>query len=90
MHELEELKDRLCDELKRYADKDISTGALDVIDKLAHAAKNIDKLIYGDGYSRRYDDGSNRSRGDRSYRRDSSRDGMADKLRELADKMESM
>ena len=107
MHKLYELKELLCEELEKYGDKrELSAGSLDVIDKLAHAAKNVDKLIEADdGYSGRY-------MPDRSYarRRDSmgrySRDGMADKLRELmkdapdehsreeirrlADKMESM
>lgn len=101
MHELHELKEMLCDELKKYGEKgDLTTGSLEVVDKLAHAVKNIDKIIEAydaDGYSGRYypmyayDDGN---RGGRSYarRRDSmgrysrgrySRDGMADKLREL-------
>lgn len=128
MKELLELKEMLCDELKKYGEKDLTTGSLDVVDKLAHAVKNLDKIIeeYDGEYSGRmmpryyYDDGmsyeadgrgSSRSYRGRSYaRRDSmgrySRDGMADKLRELmhdapderakeeirklADKMESM
>ena len=122
MHALYELKEKLCDELKEYGSKDLTAGSLDVVDKLAHAIKNLDKIIeaYEDeGYSNRYHPGyvyadgrDNSYRGGRSYarRRDSmgrySRDGMADKLRELmedapddrtreeirklADKMESM
>lgn len=63
MHELYELKEKLCDELKEYGSKDLSAGTLDVVDKLAHAVKNIDKIIEvyedeGDGYSSRsYPDG---------------------------------
>ena len=107
MHKLYELKDLLCEELEKYGEKrELSAGSLDVIDKLAHAAKNVDKLIReDDGYSGRYYDGRSYAR-----KRDSmgrySRDGMADKLRDLmkdapdehsreeirklADKMESM
>ena len=54
MKELYELRDKLCDELKNYGKKEMSTGSLDVIDKLAHAVKNIDKIINeGEGYSGR-------------------------------------
>lgn len=74
MHELYELKEKLCDELKEYGSKDLSAGTLDVVDKLAHAVKNIDKIIEvyedeGDGYSSRsYPDGMGGSyaRGGRS------------------------
>ena len=45
MHKLHELKDMLCDELQEYSNKDLSAGSLEVIDKLAHAAKNVGKLI---------------------------------------------
>lgn len=55
MNELYELKEKLCKELKRYNNEDITTSNLEVIDKLSHAAKNIDKLIERyeeeDGYS---------------------------------------
>ena len=105
MHELYQLKEMLCKELKEYGDKgELTAGTLDVVDKLAHAAKNLDKIIeaYEDEgnsgyYPYAYDDGMNR--GGRSYnggsyrgrsyarRRDSmgrySRDGLADKMREL-------
>lgn len=47
MKELYEIKDRLCDELKEYANKEMSAGALDVIDKLTHTLKNLDKVIEG-------------------------------------------
>lgn len=78
MKELHELKDMLCDELMKYGQKgELTTGSLDVVDKLAHTIKNLDKIIekYGDDYSGMYpyswdDDGSYRGR---SYaqRRDS-------------------
>ena len=54
MKELYELKEKLCDELKEYGRKEVTGGALDVIDKLAHAIKNIDKIIMvyeEEGYS---------------------------------------
>jgi hypothetical protein len=93
MEELNELREMLCAELKKYGEKgDLTTGSLDVVDKLAHAVKNLDKIIEGEGgYSsgmmpRYYYEGDNRSYRN-SYARDRmgrySRDGMADKLREL-------
>jgi hypothetical protein len=53
MEALYELKEKLCDELEEYGAKKLDAGNLDVIDKLAHAIKNIDKIIdeYDDGYS---------------------------------------
>lgn len=83
MKELYELKEILCKELKEYGKKgELSTGSLDVVDKLAHTVKNLDRIIdtYDDNYSGMYpytyDDGSmggNRSMRGRSYaqRRDS-------------------
>ena len=60
MKELYELKEKLCDELKTYGKKDMSAGSLDVIDKLTHTIKNLDKIIEKreeEGYSGRYSDG---------------------------------
>ena len=51
MKELYELKEKLCDELKSYGKKDLSAGSLDVVDKLAHTVKNLDKIIDGGEYS---------------------------------------
>lgn len=46
MHELYELKEMLCEELKEYGSKDkLDVGGLEIVDKLAHAIKNIDKII---------------------------------------------
>lgn len=45
MHKLYELKEMLCEELKEYGDKKLDAGSLEVIDKLAHAIKNLDKII---------------------------------------------
>lgn len=69
MHELYELKEKLIKELAEYSQGELSTGSLEVIDKLAHAIKNISKVCeeaegssYEGGSSY---DGSRRSR--RSY-----------------------
>lgn len=45
MHELHELKEKLLQELEEYGTKELSAGTLDVVDKLAHAIKNICKII---------------------------------------------
>lgn len=46
MHELYELKEMLCEELKEYGKKgEMSAGSLEIVDKLAHAIKNLDKII---------------------------------------------
>ncbi len=55
MHKLYELKDMLCEELEEYGAKDkLDVGGLEIVDKLAHAIKNIDKIIEAyeeEGYS---------------------------------------
>ena len=94
MKELYELKEKLVDELKDYGKMEMTSANLEKIDKLAHAAKNVCKIIdesdegnsgYYSRTGRIYDGRSFRN----SYRRDSmgrySRDGLADKLRELMD-----
>lgn len=56
MKELYELKEKLCKELKEYGNKEMSAGSLEVVDKLSHAIKNIDKIIENyeeEGYSGR-------------------------------------
>ena len=46
MNELYDLKEMLCKELEDYGRKgELSAGSLDIIDKLAHTVKNIDKII---------------------------------------------
>ena len=88
MKELHDLRDMLCDELKEYAKKgELSAGSLSTIDTLAHALKNIDKVIEDDdGYSSRYPYMGN-SYDDRHYSRRYSRrysrNDLSDKLREL-------
>ena len=56
MHRLYDLKDMLCEELEKYESKDLTASSLETIDKLAHAIKNIDKIIAmgEDGYSHEY------------------------------------
>ena len=90
MKELYELKDKLVDELKGFSRMEMTSTNLEKIDKLAHAAKNVCKIIdeSDDGSSgyysrtgRMYDGGSFRTRRDSMGRY--SRDGLADKLHEL-------
>lgn len=63
MHELYELKDMLCKELKEYGEKgELTAGSLETIDKLAHAMKNLDRVIEayeedGEYSGRSYPDG---------------------------------
>lgn len=68
MHAIYELKDKLCQELEEYGQKGkLDLGALDIVDKLAHTIKNLDKIIeaYESEYSEKgnmydgrvYDDG---------------------------------
>ena len=46
MHDLYKLKDMLVEELKEFGKKgELSTGSLDTIDTLAHATKNLEKVI---------------------------------------------
>lgn len=87
MNELNELKDMLCKELKEYGKKgELTAGSLDVVDKLTHTIKNLDKIIevyegggYSNGYpmytyrdGRSYPDGSyNDGYGSYARRRDS-------------------
>lgn len=71
MHKLYELKEKLCKELESYAEQSITGASIKDIDTLAHAAKNVCKIIedcekeeYSEAYSRR---GYARA-GSRSYR----------------------
>lgn len=83
MHELYDLKDRLCKELKEYGRQEsVSLNTLDVIDKLSRSVKNLDKIIKGSetenysqrgGYSRdSYSDGYS----ERRYMRDGGSNSM--------------
>ena len=87
MHALYELKDILMSELEEYGKKgELSAGSLEIVDKLCHAIKNLDKIIWcceDDGYSNktmsvsyrsgRYDDGMSYARNRDSRGRYSSR-----------------
>lgn len=82
MHGIYELKETLCDELEEYGNKGkLDVGGLEIVDKLAHTIKNLDKIIEKyeeDGYSEYGDspmirhDGVSYARGRRgNVRRDS-------------------
>lgn len=81
MHELYELKEKLMNELKDLSRKDISGSSLQTIDTLAHATKNLCKIIESADGEYSEDGGSYRMggyprrggsyRGGSSYRRDS-------------------
>lgn len=69
MDALYELKEKLMKELEEYGNKEMTPGSLEVVDKLAHAVKNLCKVIEAyeeEEYSQRgnYDDGQ----GGGSYR----------------------
>lgn len=88
MHKLESLRENLCGELEKVAKKEeISMQDLDVIDKLTHSIKNLDKVMLGNemieeyGYdfpsysgARRGRDGDSDGRYNESSRRGRSRD----------------
>lgn len=68
MEKYKELKNKLCEELARFGNRDLSMSSLDTIDKLAHTIKNINKIeeaedgaSYRGSYRGSYDGGSNRS-----------------------------
>lgn len=71
MNELYELKEKLCRELKKYNNEEVTTNSLEVVDKLSHAIKNIDKIIEkyeeeeGGSYGYNSYDGSYRGRSNR-------------------------
>lgn len=107
MHELYELKEMLMKELKEYGGGgDLSAGSLDIVDKLAHAIKNLCKVIEAceedEGHSNRYYpmayEGEYRrgSYRDGSYRRRDSmgryaRDGYSREYsRDMADRLRGM
>lgn len=90
-YKMEELREMLCEELDNMAGNEITTGSLEIIDKLTHSIKSIDTIMameeagYGDDYSRRgsyrgsygsYDDGSYERRG--SYARGRGRNARRD------------
>ena len=63
MHVYEEIKDMLCEELEKVAQKgELTAGSLDIVDKLTHSIKSLETIIamneYDDGYSNEYDGGN--------------------------------
>lgn len=89
MNELYKLKDMLCKELEEYGAKgEMSGGTLEVVDKLAHALKNLDRIIevkeMSDGNSEApYRGGSYRAYsrdGDSSYARGRGRNARRDSM----------
>lgn len=73
MHEIYELRDKLCKELKKYGSEEVTNNNLPVIDSLSHAIKNIDKII--DKYEEEEYNKPNRYYG-RGRGRDAKRDSM--------------
>lgn len=81
MNKMEELRDMLCEELDNVVEQgEITTGSLEIIDKLTHSIKSIDTILAMEeaGYSNddygSYDDYSRRgsyARGRRNAKRDS-------------------
>lgn len=75
MHELYKLKDSLVKELEDLGKQGVNKSNVEMIDKLAHAAKNVGKVIeccedekYSNrGYSRRMSYADGRSYADASY-----------------------
>jgi len=77
MHALYDLKEMLCKELEDYGKKgELSAGTLDIVDKLTHTIKNLDKIIEtyeeSDYSSRGYNDGMRMSYRNNSYDSDRS------------------
>lgn len=57
MHKVYELKEKLCEQLEEYAGKDLTPTSLEIIDKLTHTIKNINKILdkyEGNEYSGAY------------------------------------
>lgn len=61
MHELYELKEKLCRELKKYSGEEVTTNSLEIVDKLSHSIKNLDKII------EKYEEDEGNSYGYNSY-----------------------
>lgn len=81
MHELYELKEKLCEELKEYGNKEVSKTNLEVVEKLSSTIKNLGKIIENYDEEEEYSSmngGSYRGsyeRGRRSYERGRSNRG---------------
>lgn len=99
MRYIEDLKENLCRELEEYGQKEnLSTSDLERVDTLAHAVKNLDKILMCEGgeYSQsgdwyavgRYDDGTSyrgRKRDSMGrYSRNDAKHDITEKLRRMA------
>lgn len=74
MHDLYKLKGMLLKELEEYGTKELTSGSLPTVDTLAHAAKNVCKIITmceDEEYEASGEDGYFRETTGRSNRRDS-------------------
>jgi len=105
MEHMEKLRDMLCEELEHMTEQgEITTGSLEIIDKLTHSIKSIDTIIameeagYSNDYRTRYDgsynDGYSRrgsyARG-RNARRDSrGRYSRMESKEHMAEQLEDM
>ena len=104
MHDLYNLKEMLCEELSAFGRRDeITLSSLQTIDTLAHACKNVCKIIEhkeSDGYSTRRGrdkmgrfvsrDGSEMARKLREMMEEAPDDALRREIQRLADKMEQM
>lgn len=71
MNELYKLKEMLCKELEEYGAKgEMSGGTLEVVDKLAHALKNLDRIIETKEMSEGSSEAAYRGGSYRAYSRD--------------------
>ena len=82
MKELYNLKEKLCDELKSYNKKEMSSQSLEVMEKLSNTIKNLDKIIdhhseeeYSNAYNSYYNR-SNRNSYERGRSGEARRDSM--------------
>lgn len=77
MHGIYELKEMLCKELEEYGTKsEVSPGMLEIVDKLAHTIKNLDKIIeYYEEDRSSYDGGRYMERGNYARGRGARREG---------------
>lgn len=77
MHEIYALKDMLMQELEEYGRKgEMSAGTLEIVDKLAHAIKNLCKIIEAAEEEEEYSSaGGSYERGGNSYARGGSGGG---------------
>ena len=73
MQKMEELREMLCEELEKITKKgELSTGSLDVVDKLTHSIKSIDTIMAMENARYSNESGYSYARGrGRNARRDS-------------------